>query len=408
MGGTGSLLRARGAIVAVAVAVAASVTPAQARPTPVWVARHPVQGDFVQRVAAIPDGAAWAVVDGDQVLRSTDFGNTWSPVVVDMSVAAGGGSVEIAPVSATSAYAAVSVSVLRTSDAGATWEPVSVPKVSRTERASFTDSMRYTGGALWIARDPMEPDADGCPRPADTTALLSTPDGRSWARRDIPFRDGGIDVVAFRDARHGVAVVAEYVYDEPERDGDFCVLIGVSERSGVYVTHDGGRVWRRTFECEYHCNGAAWVDARRIVLGRADGTIFVSGDAGRHFAEAGALAGATSTPVDELDGLDCVGASCFASVIGRGMFRSNDGGATWGSELSDKVVVTSAYGNLSMFDADRAVAFGASSLVTREHLATPSGRPARAFARGRSPVRDGSGAWRLPDGTRRRVVRLPR
>lgn len=233
--------------------------PAVAAPTPVWVSTHPVQSSYFHDVTALRDGTAWAVVDGDRVLRSTDYGRRWLPVAPPapgptIRFGLPSPQVFVAPVSSTVAYRSDQEYLWRTSDAGTTWARLEIPRVGRGRSVDWVEGLEYTGGALWAPRGTSErPDEDSCPRPSPTTPLHATADGRRWRRADIPFKDGGIDAIRFRDARNGVALVAEYVWSEPERDGNFCYLEGISEHSGVYVTRDGGKRWQRTFQCRYHC-----------------------------------------------------------------------------------------------------------------------------------------------------------
>lgn len=115
--------------------------------------------------------------------------------------------------------------ILRTSNGGATWEPVpasALPPALDGEGA-FAGSgtnIAVAGDHIWIG----------------TTAsrvLRSDDGGRTWAIAQTPLATGtstGIFSVAFRDARHGVAVGGNY---SKERDAV----------DNAVFTADGGRTW---------------------------------------------------------------------------------------------------------------------------------------------------------------------
>lgn len=409
----------RSAALVAAVAAGLLAAPAMADPTPGWVATHPVQQQSQHRLAALPDGTGWAVVDHNRVVKSSDFGRTWEPVTLVTAQVDGteipgsgpdlGGSSEtyVAPLSAKTAYGANGIALSRTDDGGRTWQSVPVPPVTRSKFLESTVALEHTGGRIWMARDGAEY-ADGCPYALTTTPLLSSADGKRWQRSDIPFAGGMVDEVRFSDARHGVALVVEFEYTETTQDENSCGFSGMADSSGVYVTANGGRTWRRTFECRPMCRAVSWSTPGRVVVGRLDGEIFASDNRGARFTSASRLQPPVDTAIRSLDGLDCRGRRCFASFNGGGIFRSDDAGAEWESEASPNDAYFLAIGDLAMFDAERAVAIGPYSILTRERTpAAASTRRGTATRGSRRPVSIGSGVTVQPDGTMRRSISVP-
>lgn len=122
--------------------------------------------------------------------------------------------------------------LLETSDGGRSWTRIPPDRIppSLPGEAAFAASgtcLAVQGsGDVWIA-------TGGGPK---ARVFRSTNRGRTWTVADVPVQAGdastGLFSVAFRDARHGVAVGGDYRRpNEPT--------------ANVAVTYDGGRSWRR-------------------------------------------------------------------------------------------------------------------------------------------------------------------
>lgn len=120
--------------------------------------------------------------------------------------------------------------ILRTWDGGVTWRRVpadSLPPPLEGEAgfaASGTAITTWGDRHAWIG-------TGGGPV---ARVLYTTDAGRSWAAAETPLpagRTAGLFGIAFRDARHGVAVGGDYTRPE-------------APDTNVIVTADGGRTWR--------------------------------------------------------------------------------------------------------------------------------------------------------------------
>lgn len=126
--------RARRALVGALVLAAAVGAPSSATGEPVaaWVTTHDAPYGGHVRMAALPDGTAWVVIQQNRIIKTTDFGRTWRPVnLVSLKVAGvdlphtgpglGGSSrTYVAPLSSTVAYGSNSEVMSRTNDGGVT------------------------------------------------------------------------------------------------------------------------------------------------------------------------------------------------------------------------------------------------------------------------------------------------
>jgi photosystem II stability/assembly factor-like uncharacterized protein len=117
--------------------------------------------------------------------------------------------------------------VLTTDDAGATWQRRSPPAALPNE-GSFAAS--NTCLTLFGKRDAWF----GTGGPGAARVFRSKNRGRTWTVAPTPIRnDGptaGIFSLAFRDARHGIAVGGDYAKD-------------AEDRRNIALTSDGGRIW---------------------------------------------------------------------------------------------------------------------------------------------------------------------
>jgi len=397
-----------------ALLMALLVMPAAAE-NPAWVATYPVQTGSQNRLAALPDGTVWAVVNGSEVLRSADAGRTWMPrnpvpvqvdgVPLPLTGPHLGGSSEIlvAPDSTDSAIGANGGALSRTSDAGFTWSPLSPPNVTASKFFEYALALEHTGKQFRYARGGSEV-VDGCPYPLRTTPLLSSPDGVRWTRSDIAIPSGHVQEIRFVDARRGAALVVEFDWSETVSDGDTCGYSGLGETTSVQVTSDGGRTWRHVYRCKPNCLALSWSSPHKLVVGQADGKVLSSRDGGRRFIEEAPLPLLAENQLAFLQALDCVGERCWASVNGGGIFRQ-EGHGEWGTEVSVQEVYGLQIGDLAAIDAQRAVSGGPHALLTRVDETGPS---IAASMHGPPSVQRPGGAVLHTDGTMTVQVSLRR
>jgi photosystem II stability/assembly factor-like uncharacterized protein len=121
--------------------------------------------------------------------------------------------------------------IITTADGGATWREVpreNIPPALAGEgafAASGTCLIAQGKGSAWF----------GTGGAAQARVFRSTDGGRTWTVSTVPAAAGessaGIFSLAFRDARHGIAVGGDY--KKPE-----------STTGNVAITDDGGKTWR--------------------------------------------------------------------------------------------------------------------------------------------------------------------
>jgi photosystem II stability/assembly factor-like uncharacterized protein len=123
--------------------------------------------------------------------------------------------------------------------------------------------------------------------------------GRTWSVVNSPIPSGasaGIYSLAFRDARHGIAVGGDYTTPTVAPDGSA-------------ITRDGGRTWTvsRTVPGEYR-SGSAWVRGDTALAVGPTGSD-LSFDGGRTWK---------SFDTGSFDAVECAGGACWASgELGR-------------------------------------------------------------------------------------------
>jgi photosystem II stability/assembly factor-like uncharacterized protein len=361
----------------VAALVAATGATGAGAADPTWVPTQPVQTGSQDRLAALPDGTVWAVVDHNRILRSTDAGMTWLPVnpvpaqvaeaPLPLSGPALGGSSDtyVAPESATVAMGANGDAVSVTRDGGLTWTPLSTPHVTKSQFFEFTDQLERTGGSYWYAKNGNEV-VGNCPYPLTTTPVLTSSTGKTWRRTDIPLAGGQVSEIRFLDQQRGAVLVTEIRWTGPTRSGNSCSFSGEGSSSAVFTTADAGRHWRRAWTCKPLCWGLSWSSPGRLMVARGDGRVDLSKDGGATFRQLAPVpvGNVVSSGVGFLQALDCVGARCWVSVNGGGVFRY-DGSGEWNKEISSEDAVGLAIGDLAAVDHERAVQGGPTALSYR-------------------------------------------
>ena len=264
------------------------------------------------------DGVIWASGTGGTVLRSSDGGRSWAARSIPDAAAFDLRDVEA--VSATTVYAMVAgadtARIYRTTDGGRHW----TRQYDDTRKGVFLDGIAFwdrsrgiavgdpidgrflvlrteDGGAHWTEL-PAEAAPAALPGEAafaaSGTAVVVGPAGRawigtgggavarvfrssdygrSWAASDTPIPtspSAGIFSLAFRDARHGVAVGGDYAHAR-------------AARPNVAVTGDGGRTWALTdsTRATAYLSAVAWLPGGRGVVAVGTEGAFESADGGR-------------------------------------------------------------------------------------------------------------------------------
>jgi photosystem II stability/assembly factor-like uncharacterized protein len=333
------------AAVAVPAGVAGAPVQASARPAPSWDLAETGVTARLRGLSVVSERVAWASGSGGTVLRTVDGGRTWRQVGPPDTA-----ELQFRDIEAFGADRAVILSigegeqsrVYATGDGGRTWtetfrndEPrafydclaffdhrrglaLSDPVDGRFRIASTVD-----GGRSWrvLPGDGMPAALDGEFAFAASGTCLATADrggsrawfatgggaaarvfasadfGRTWTVATSPVPSGpsaGIYSLAFRDARHGIAV-----------GGDFAAPTAAPDAAAT--SRDGGRTWRTagTVPGEYR-SGSAWVPgtvATALAVGPTGSDL--SRDGGRTW---------TRFDTGSFDAVDCArDATCWAS-----------------------------------------------------------------------------------------------
>lgn len=168
--------------------------------------------------------------------------------------------------------------MIATDDGGRTW--TELPASARPEAMANEAAFAASGTCLVVEGSSNAWIATG--GGAAARVFRSTDRGRTWTAAETPIRAGaqaaGVFSLAFRDAKHGVAVGGDYT--KPDEGEDV-----------VALTDDGGRTWRKiegTGPRGYR-SGVAYgeIDGRRAVVAVGTSGSDVSYDDGRTWSPLG-------------------------------------------------------------------------------------------------------------------------
>lgn len=344
-----------------------------AEPT-AWLPTY-TSGWFSGEVSMFRDGTAYLAVNtwtGRLLVESRDFGRTWSAMP---GTPAGAGlprygttkigfATHLTQCSPTSCHR----DVYRTIDGGRSWlraTSVPDPGPAYIQFGSTHWAVAPGGRTLVVpaSRRPRDPLCTMGMRwgKKEHQVFVSNDGARSWRHYTLPFRSEGVtSIVALFDDRHGAMAVSEI-----DADPRACYLEGATYRGAVWVTHDGGRTWRRTAaRCENWCTSIAMPAPDRIVVGSFGNTIEASEDGGRTFRRTRLPPGTTfnHSVMDLAFPEPSVG---WAITQDAGIWRTADGGRTWAHEPSTADGLQIGFTNLGAADAAHAVAITPNAVLTR-------------------------------------------
>jgi photosystem II stability/assembly factor-like uncharacterized protein len=283
-----------------------------------WRQIGPFRAGRVTAVAGIPGNAAifYMGTPGGGLWKTVNAGTTWTPIFDDVHVDSIG-AVVVAPSNPNVIYVGTgdvsmvggSVNfgkgVYKSTDAGKTWTHVGLDETEHI-------------GNIWV--DPKNPDivlvaalGRTYSKNANRGVYKTTDGGKTW--RKVLYKDdvtGAVDlVVAANDAKVGFTALWEH-YTAPGGRG----AIESAGFAGVFKTSDGGETWTQL---------AGGLPTGR--LGRIG--VAVSADGRKVFAivAGGGFGG---------------GGGGAAGGVG-GLYRSDDGGATWTKSTQDTRITGSGY-----------------------------------------------------------------
>ena len=261
-----------------------------------WIRRDAGLEDFsVRAITLDPHDANFIVAGGlTGVYRSTDSGTTWQKISDQENVE----SLAVDPRTHDRIYVGTWRQGQRTEDGGKTWKMINNGMVLDTDM--FQILVEHDDpDSVWVST---------C-----GWVYNSTDRGDKWTR----YRDG------FNNRRiHDIEV------DPCDRDVVYAGSVG-----GLYRTDDRGKSWYSVSSEDLVINSIA-LDAQRphrVVLGVEGDGVYVSDDDAKTFTRAstGLYDVKITTIVPDPSAKDRVYASVVFGGAASGIYRSNDGGATW-------------------------------------------------------------------------------
>jgi hypothetical protein len=357
-----------------------------------WAPTLPATSGF-DNLSAFPDGTAYATIGTivgnmqDSFLppgvptlgpdtrvgffKSGDFGRTWQPAAPP-PLPVGGGTYGLSVRFATpkigyATYSGASdlyavpgplrraaclrlTTTWRTADAGATWQPICEPHLKDGRPVGNATSplgVARNGRTLVLAgSEPTGPylSDNKCHLPI-AVLNFSNDGGTTWTRGALPRGySHGWNVKAL-DARTALVVAYRVTYAVPE---DPCAGGSSGNDNAVFLTTDAGRTYRRVYECKKQpiCTTATFLTAKRIIVGKTDGSTAVTNDGGRTWRDGATLSDPANDATAAAAGGDTKytfwaqgfgfadAKHGYASTRGAGTWRTSDGGQTWTQELS--------------------------------------------------------------------------
>jgi hypothetical protein len=356
-----------------------------------WSPTLPATSGF-DNLSAFPDGTAYATIGTivgnmqDSFLppdlprtgpdsrvgffRSSDFGRTWQPAAPP-PLPVGGGTYGLSVRFATPkiGYATYNAppdllvpagpardvlclrqtSTWRTADAGATWQPICEPHVKdgqAVKPAASPLGVARNGRTIVLAgSEPTGPRLDDGKCHLDAAVLnFSNDGGATWTRGALPRGySHGWNVKAF-DSRTALVVAYHVTFEDPSNP---CTSASGGYDNAVFLTTDAGRTYRRVYECKKQpiCTTATFLTAKRIIVGKTNGSTAVTNDGGRTWRDGAILSDPANEPATNAEpnmrwafwaqGFGFADAKHgYASTRGAGTWRTDDGGQTWTQELS--------------------------------------------------------------------------
>ncbi len=271
----------------------------------------------------------------------------------------------------------------RTTDGGTTWRAVCVPHSRLVDQ---NPGFSVSGSPLAVGRDGKTVMLEGnewyASRPApacgaDHDVIYSTRDaGVHWNRAALP--KGWL--AGYRSQVYDSSTMLHLAYYFTE--GAECS----SGTVGLFVSHDGGRSFRKTYVCRVQptCTSVVMVSRSRILLGRTDGSTLVTSDGGKTWRLGQRMFEPTWQPSIDSGAMSpwsfWVQSMAFsdprhgyASTRGSGTWRTVDGGFSWRQERSHECAwYIPGIGEIAAGSATTAITGGPHFISARTETPLPS------------------------------------
>jgi hypothetical protein len=279
-------------------------------------------------------------------------------------------------------FSASSRTLWQTTNGAGSWEQAALPDPAAGTQEAISALHAGKGEQEVLALGVVTEDVpDGsCPfnpftqRSGVAVSTVGTPGWERVHLLDVPSRAEMIDMV---DQDYGVVVVSETDWTQNGPCsftglGSLGQLVYVLERSA----ESGSLESRLVFDCRPRICGSVGVAAPGVfTLGFTDGGLAHTTDGGESFGRGrldAPVADGVSDLIDE-ENLFWVTAMAFADADvgyavtnGRGMWRTDDGGATWIAEPSTRDVYDIGIADIAVAGPDHALAGGPTVVVRRQ------------------------------------------
>lgn len=276
-------------------------------------------------------------------------------------------------------YSASSSTLWRTTDGAGSWGSVGRPEpaVGRVDDISSLHTGPDEGRFVALGLVSEQPSASPCPIDpfSERTQVALSSDGTaSWERLELFGSPGRVYELEFHDG-FGVAVVSEIDWTQTgscsfEGRGSAGEFIYTLER-----TEADGWVAERVLDCRPRVCGSVGLASEHVFsVGFTDGGVAHTTDAGATFVhrQLDATMAETASDVTGEDRIFWVAEIEFANPTvgyavtnGRGMWRTDDGGASWSPEPSTRDVYDLGIADLAVAGPDQALAGGPTIVVRR-------------------------------------------
>lgn len=359
-------------------AVSMSVVAAAPAPTAApgtWVPSMVEQPQGFTTVELFDDGTGYLQrdnSDGRRMWRTDDGGVTFRPVA---TLPPGRMLDFVGPLTG---YSASTGGVWRTDDGATAWSAVPVP-AARPGREDTIEAISATGGdgaiALGITHEPATPgDCPFAPFEERVDLAVTRDGGASWDRVPLLDEPGRVQQIEFATPDYGVVIASttNWVWNgECDYDGS-----GSLGQLAYVVERTPTEGWTATLvrDCRPRvCRSVGVAEPEVFTLGFADGVVAHTTDGGATFAESSLSATVPDAlPPGQTDNVFWVTEIEFATpsvgyavTNARGMWRTDDGGATWVQEASPREVYDLGIADLAVAGPDAALAGGPALVVRR-------------------------------------------
>jgi photosystem II stability/assembly factor-like uncharacterized protein len=351
--------RAAARIGALLVVLSIGVADADVSASGVWTPTLAVVPQSVTYVDAFRDGSAYVFNTGEgTILKSGDFGLTWTPAPPP-PFSSGAGLLRMA--GGAVGYGSDRFRIFKTQDGALTWQQVPAPITNGPHVLFGVDAIGTGGDKIVVGGKVFANDGTYA---TSTTLWASADGGGTWTHADLPY-PAIVRDIRLLDGTTGLAWLQKCHIREDQS------CLGDSDR--ILATNDGGASWHTVMDgtaATPLTTAIGLASTTRWVIGRNDGSLLVTDDAGATWAP-GARLRVVEPPLLDfrqfwVQGIGFADESVgYASDKGGGTWRTDDGGRTWKLEISPDPVYGVGVGALAVADRDHAVVGGPTFVLSR-------------------------------------------